>query len=90
MVAAPRRGGHLHQGSPTAHTATQFRRELDVRRNSDAGRGRAGVVSNGGYPGYEVKRQWPEAAMGLDAFGFMAPCWKLLEMAQAEVNQVGT
>lgn len=81
-VAAPRRGGHPQQQPPAPHTATQFRREVDDRGISDAGRDRAHAANGGGYPMYE-------ATMDQDTFGFMAPCWRLLQRAKAYMDQVG-
>lgn len=83
-------GAHLQEKSRASHSASQSRRHLGEQEGSDAGRARSRVVSNDGYPGHQVrKNDRPEAGMDDDDFSFMAPCWRLLEMAQAAVSQVG-
>lgn len=82
----------MHEESRPSHSGSQPRRHLgEQQEGSKVGRAHARVVSNDGYPGYQVRRNdQPEAEMDDDDFSFMTPCWSLLEMAQVAVSQVGT
>lgn len=55
---------------------------------SDDGRDRPLPVNRGpggSYPGYDAHSEPP---MDHETFGFMAPCWRLLERAKAYMDQV--
>lgn len=73
---------------PSPQVATQFRGEFGERRSWDAGRDRAGVVDNDPYPGYVRRSDLSQAATDQHTFGFMAPCWRLLERAKTHMDQV--
>lgn len=91
------------QSYSASHPPAQFRHEVDDREMADAGRDRdrdrdrdraprvtGGGSSGGGYAGYEGRSARSEAAMDQDTFGFMAPCWRLLERAKAYMDEVCT
>ena len=99
-MAAPRSGVHQQQQQQqqpysATHPSAQFRHEVDDREMADAGRDRdreraprvTGGGSGGGYTGYEGRSTRSEAAMDQDTFGFMAPCWRLLERAKAYMDE---
>eukprot|EP00752_Nemacystus_decipiens_P008516 g7605.t1 len=87
------------QPYPARHPPAQFRREVDDRQMAEAGRNRdhdrdraprvTGGNSGGGYAGYEGRSavSKSEEAMDQDTFGFMAPCWRLLERAKAYMDE---
>eukprot|EP00903_Cladosiphon_okamuranus_P006465 g6325.t1 len=84
------------QTYPASHPSAQFRREVDEREMADANRdrdhdrdraSRVAGGSAGGCAGYEGRSARSEAAMDQDTFGFMAPCWRLLERAKAYMDE---
>lgn len=69
--------------------------DAKVRRESAGGSGRGHIAGNGGgssssgSDGYPLYRKPKEAAVDEDGeFGFMYPCWRLLERANALMDQV--
>lgn len=50
---------------------------------------RTAAGDSNGYAGYEGRGARSEASMDHDTFGFMAPCWRLLERAKAYMDEVG-
>lgn len=84
-----RQGG----GLPQSHVAVHG--DAKVRRESAGGSGRGRISGDGGGSssssgGYPLYRKPKEAAMDEDGeFGFMYPCWRLLERANAYMDQVG-
>ncbi|CAM9435626.1 unnamed protein product [Ectocarpus fasciculatus] len=87
-MAVARHGERLPQSHVAVHGAPK------VRRESEGGSGRGRISGNGGGSssssggGYPLYRKPKEAAMDQDGeFGFMSPCWRLLERANAYMDQ---
>ncbi|CAM9493474.1 unnamed protein product [Ectocarpus sp. 12 AP-2014] len=82
------------QGQPLPHSQVAVRVDAKVRRKSAGGSGRGHITGNGrgssssGSGGYPLYRKPKEAAVNEDGeFGFMYPCWSLLERANAYMDQ---
>lgn len=89
VVVTSTRGGNS-QKNPTTHAVTQhYRDDLDGRQIGDVSRDRAAVAKNRGYTGYEARRYLAQPVIDQHPFGFMAPCWRLLERAKDYMDQVG-
>ncbi|CAM9327673.1 unnamed protein product [Ectocarpus sp. 4 AP-2014] len=88
VMAVARQGERL----PHSHVAVHV--DPKVRRESAGGSGRGQIAGNGGGSissgsgGYPLYRKPKEAAVNEDGeFGFMYPCWSLLERANAYMDQ---
>ncbi|CAB1100122.1 unnamed protein product [Ectocarpus sp. CCAP 1310/34] len=80
-TAVARPPGHAPQSSPAIQNTVQARRV----RTRVGGRDLGSIVKNGGYPAYDEPS---EVAMDEEVeFGFMAPCWRQLEMAHAFIDK---
>ncbi|CAB1114600.1 unnamed protein product [Ectocarpus sp. CCAP 1310/34] len=87
VMAVARQGERL----PHSHVAVHV--DAKVMRECAGGSGRGHIASNGGSSssgsgGYPLYRKPKEAAVNEDGeFGYMYPCWSLLERANAYMDQ---
>lgn len=91
-AAVPGRVGRSPQHHPVAHDLARIRSE----QIGNDGRDRRNIVAGGGigggYPRHDSRGDGlPDGGkLQEDELGFMAPCWRLLEMAKHYLDQVGT
>ncbi|CAM9209356.1 unnamed protein product [Scytosiphon promiscuus] len=94
-AAVPSLVGRSPQRRPVSHNSTPFRRELvgddgrDHRHMVNGGGLGVGGGGGGGFSRHDAREDGrPERGLERgDEFGFMAPCWRLLEMAKSFLDQ---
>ncbi|CAM9743090.1 unnamed protein product [Ectocarpus sp. 6 AP-2014] len=88
VMAVARQGERLPQSHVPVHVNAKVRRESAVGSGRGHIAGNGGGSSSSGSGGYPLYRKPKEAAADEDGeFGFMYPCWRLLERAYAYMDQ---
>ncbi|CAM9123543.1 unnamed protein product [Ectocarpus sp. 8 AP-2014] len=88
VMAVARQGERLPQSHVPVHVDAKVRRESAVGSGRGHIAGNGGGSSSSGSGGYPLYRKPKEAAVDEDGeFGFMYPCWRLLERANAFMDQ---
>lgn len=95
VVVNSTRAGYSQMTPPIAHTATQHRGDFDERQIGDVCRDRPAIVKKSSavvknsYAGYGRRKGLPQPTVDQHTFGFMTPCWRLLEALKDFMDEVG-